>query len=219
VSIPTEVVQPFAEQLHAEAARRTSVRGSARVRLESPQGSGSAREIIIVQRPIQLRLETLNLLGQTQAVLVTDRDGFVFFDGAAFERGALSDGLLRERMGLDLTPEEAVEVLLAAPEFDPAQLGAALAVGDEQWVETDRGRLRIGPEGELRGFQALTPWGGVRWTAEYDQWRDVTGGRYPFVVRLEFPGTGTRAELSLREAEVNPTLDPSLFDLRLGAAR
>jgi outer membrane biogenesis lipoprotein LolB len=195
------------------------MRATARVRLDSPQGSGSVREVIVVQRPVQLRLETLNLLGQTQAMLVTDGGGYAYFDGAAVEQGELSETLLRERMGLDLTPEEAVEVLLAAPFFDPSKLGPAIEVGDERWVETGRGRLRIGPEGELRGFQALSPRGHVRWAAEYDRWRDVAGGRYPFVVRLEFPATETRVELSLREAEVNPDLDPSLFRLRGGASR
>lgn len=210
--VPLDVVRPLLEQLHDEAALRSSIRGSGKVKLKSPSGSGSAREVIVAERPVRLRLETLNVLGQTQAVLITDGHGFVYFDGKRLERGVLSEGVLRDRVGLDLTAEEAVEVLLAAPAFEIEKIRHAIAVGDERWVDLEERRLRIGPDGELRGFEALDPSGAVRWMVGYDRWRDVVGGRYPSVVTLEFPYTETSAELALNEVELNATLDPRLFD-------
>jgi hypothetical protein len=211
LSVPLDVVRPLLEQLHDDAALRSSIRGWGKVRLESPAGSGSAREVIVAERPVRLRLETLNILGQTQAVLITDGRNFVHFDGKSVERGELSESVLRDRMGLDLTAEEAVEVLLAAPAFDVGQMRHAIAVGDERWVEMEARRVRIGPAGELRGFDALDRSGSVRWMAGYDRWSEVDGGRYPLVVKLEFPYTETSAELVLNEVELNATLDPKLF--------
>jgi hypothetical protein len=182
------------------------------VKLDSPSGSGRLREVIVLERPASVRLETLNLFGQTQALLVTDGERFVAHDANGLERGPVYDGLLGERFGLDFTLEEAVEALLAAPIFDPSQARRAFNVGEEHWVETDRRRIRLGPGGELRGLDALSGRGAVRWEAEYDRWREVEGGRYPFRVRLVF-ATGVTAEVSVRELELNPVLDPALFVL------
>jgi hypothetical protein len=219
LSVPLDAVRPLLEQLQHEAALRSSIRGSGKIKLRSPSGSGSAREVIVAERPVRLRLETLNILGQTQAVLITDGRRFVYFDGGSIERGTLSDSVLRDRVGLDLTAGEAVEVLLAAPAFELDELRDAIAVGDERWVELEKRRLRIGPDGELRGFEALDQSGAVRWMAGYDQWRDVAGGRYPLVVKLEFPFAAASAELALNEVELNATLDPALFEGPMGKPR
>jgi hypothetical protein len=88
-----------------------------------------------------------------------------------------------------------------------------VAIGDEHEVEGAGHRLRIGPDGELAVVQSLDGAGAVRWVARYERWRDVEGGRYPFLVRLEFPATGARAEVALRRVELNPRLDPGLFRL------
>ena len=169
------------------------------------------RQVIVVARPASIRLETQNLFGQTQALLVTDGERFLVLDGNGFEGGRLYDGLLGERLGLELTVEEAVEALLAAPVPDPEEALRAYSVGDEHWMETDRRRIRIGPDGELRALGALGAGGELRWEAEYERWREVAGGRYPFRVRLSFP-KGVEAQVSLREVELNPVLPPGLFD-------
>jgi outer membrane biogenesis lipoprotein LolB len=215
---PQEIL-PLLEDVRDEGARRNSLRGLAKVKLESPEASGSVREVILAERPGRLRLETLNLLGQTQAVLVTDGSGYAYYEGGTVERGVVGEGLLRRRLGLDLSPEEAVETLLVDPRFDLVQARGAVAVGEDRYVEAGLRRLRIGPEGEVRGLEALDEDGTVRWAVEYGRWQDVAGERYPFTVRLEFPATQVRAELLLREVELNADLDPSLFDLPRGASR
>jgi hypothetical protein len=69
------------------------------------------------------------------------------------------------------------------------------------------------PDGELLQVESLDASGRVRWRAEYDRWRDVPGGRYPYAMAFTFPASELRAELELDEVEVNPVLDPSLFSL------
>ena len=216
--IPPASVAPLLERVRVEGEQRTSIRGLARVKVDSPEGSGRLREVIVLERPASVRLETLNLFGQTQALLITNGSHYVARDRSGLERGLVYDTLLGERLGLDFTVEEAVEALLAAPAIGPGEVQRAFAVGDQFWVETSTRRIRIGPEGELLGLDALEGPGRVRWAADYGRWREVEGGRYPFHVRLVF-ATGVEAEVSIREVELNPVLDPGLFELVAGDPR
>jgi len=101
--------------------------------------------------------------------------------------------------------------LLAAPlatDWPPREI---LGRGAERELRGDVQSVRFGAGGELSAIAALDARGKVRWLAEYDEWRDVPGGRYPFLLVLSFPETELRAELALSQVELNPTLDPSLF--------
>ncbi len=228
--LPPLVVQPSADaellsqvaELQAEGARRGSVRAVARVRIEGPGGSGTVREIILARRPASLRLEGLNFLGQTQSLLVTDGQRFLFFDGQEFEQGPVNPDTLMRTLGLDLAPAEAVEALLVAPldgSEPPPAPREVWARGEERWLSYPVRRLRLGPGGELRGIQAIDPLGGVRWEAEYAEWRPLGGSRYPFAITLSFPGSQVRAEVDFEEVELNPPLEARLFRPVLGEAR
>lgn len=195
------------------AAIRRGVRALADLHLDSPTGSGKLREVILVERPARLRLETLNLLGQTQALLVTDGGRFGFYDGRAFERGAVEPGLLLGRLGLDLEPEEAVRVLLAAPVLSGEPPQAVFALGAERVAQFARQRIRFAADGDLRAVESLDEYGELRWAAEYRGWRDVDGGRYPFDMHLRFPRSRVDARLELDEVDLNPALAPALFTL------
>lgn len=205
-------VQGWIERAKVEARERRGIRAVGRLRVSAPQGGGRTREVIIAERPARLRLESLNFLGQTGTLLVTDGERFSFFDGEGVERGRVSDDLLLDRFGLDLGPAEAVDLLLgdALPGGPPRRV---LGSGAERVVEFDSERARFGGDGELRAVQALDASGAVRWEAEFGSWRPVAGGRYPFDLVLYFPLTDLRAELELQEVEVNPDLDGSLFSV------
>jgi hypothetical protein len=198
-------------------AARRSLRALAALRLDSPSGSGTLREVILIERPSRLRLETLNLLGQTQAVLVTNGERFGFYDGGEFEAGPVEPGLLRERLGLDLRPDEAVRVLLAAPALTREPPEMVYAQGADRIVQFPRQRVRFAADGDLRAVESLDERGEVRWVAEYHGWRDVDGGRYPFVMQLRFPGSRVHAELELDSVELNPALAAELFTLSRAA--
>ena len=202
------------ETLYLESAQRSSVRAVARVRIQGPGGSGSMREIILARRPASLRLEGLNFLGQTQSLLVTDGQRFLFFDGRAFEQGPVDSDTLLQTLGLDLAPAEAVEALLAIPLDGSAPLPTPREVwvrGTEHWLSYALQRLGLGPGGQLRGIEATDLEGGIRWAAAYSGWREVDGGRYPFKMALSFPDTELRAEIDFEEVELNPRLETGLF--------
>jgi hypothetical protein len=192
-------------------AERRSVRAFAKLRVASEQGGGSVRAAILAERPARLRLETLNLLGQTQTLLVVDGERFAFYDGRAIERGVTAPELLRERLGLDVEPQEAVALLLAAPELPQQAPARVWLAGEERRAEFADTSVSFGADGALSGVARLDAAGGARWSAQFSDWRAVPGGRYPGALSFDFPGTGVRAELALSEVELNPELEPSLF--------
>jgi len=170
----------------------------------------------MAQRPRQLRLESLNFLGQTQSLLVTDGSSFWFFDGRALDHGLLSEDLLRQRLGVDLGPDEAVAVLLAAPRLEAGAPLEILALGEDRIARFAGQRVRFSADGELRSVEVLDPEGALRWSARYERWRAVGEDRYPFEMVLRFPRTALRAELRVDEVELNPALDAELFVLPPG---
>ncbi|MFI5314677.1 MAG: hypothetical protein ACHQ6T_03170 [Myxococcota bacterium] len=211
------VLRARVETAAAQASERRTLRAVGKLRLQSPDGSTSVQEVVLAERPARLRLESLNMLGQAASLLVTDGERFAFFDGKRLESGATDSGTLRQRLGLALAPSEAVRALLAAPlevEWAPS---AILGRGEEREVRLPAESLRFAPSGELSAIAALDSAGAVRWRAEYAEWRDVPGGRYPFSLVLSFPASELRAELALSQVELNPALDASLFRVARGA--
>jgi outer membrane lipoprotein-sorting protein len=209
-------IESYLAAARASASQRRAVRAVGKLSLESPRGSGDVREVIVVERPGRLRLEALNVLGQTQALLVADGERFAFYDGSTLQGGPLSDDVLREHLGIDLEPGEAVDVLLGAPRIQAGPPLRVLGQGEDRIAELDSQLVRFGANGELRGVASLGPSGLPRWSVEYSSWRDAGAGQYPFSMILSFPRLATRAELRVREAELNPQLDTSLFHVPTG---
>lgn len=219
VSGEDERIQAWLARSRAEGEQRWAVRALGSLKLDSPSGSGRVKQVILAQRPALLRLESLNFLGQTQSLLVTDGQRFSFFDGRELLGGAVSQDVLLQYLGLDLEPADAVRVVLAAPLIGDEAPRAILGAGDERLVELNAQRLHFGPDGELLGVEVRDLAGATRWRATYQRWRAVPKGRYPFVVGLFFPRTELHAELRLDEVEVNPELDPALFRVPHGKLR
>jgi hypothetical protein len=213
-----ERIAGWLERARSAGSARHALRAFGTLKLESASGSGSVKQVLMAERPMRLRLESLNFLGQTQSLLVTDGSSFWFFDGHALDRGPLSDELLRRHLGVDLGPDEAVAVLLAAPRLEEGAPLEILALGEERIARFAGQRVRFSPEGDLRSVEVLDPAGGLRWAARYERWRPVGEDRYPFEMVLRFPRTALRAELRVDEVELNPALDSELFVLPSGGS-
>ena len=116
-----------------------------------------------------------------------------------------------ERLGVDLAPPEAVAALLVAPLRPAGELVDVRGREQEREIRLESERIVLGPKGDLRVYESLGPDGAVRWYARYDDWREVSGGRYPESVELHFPRTGVRASFRLSRVELNAALDDALF--------
>ena len=135
------------------ASQRQRLRGLARLAVDRNDGSVRLRgkQLVVLERPSRLRVEILGFLNQPLAVIATDGEGFEVYraEDQSYEAGEVDDRLLWNEAGIDLSPEEAVAVLLGVPISDPLPaLANAVSDGD--------GRIRISRQAR-NGRNSLRP--------------------------------------------------------------
>ncbi len=211
------------------AAERQRLRALARLAVERADGSASLRgkQLVVLERPSRMRVEILGFLNQSLAVIATDGEGFEVYraEDRSYESGVADERLLRDEAGIDLSPEEAVAVLLGVPISEPLP-APARALGDaDGWVRIDltagpdiaAQRVTFDAEGRLRALEVLGDSGATVWSAHFDAYRDVEGAAFAHSIALDVHSGATRAEISFRDVELNPELPPGLFRLFRGA--
>jgi hypothetical protein len=208
------------------AESRQALRGRARLAVDDAEGRVHlrGRQLLVVERPARLRVEVQGLLDQTVAVLVTDGDRYELFraDDRSYQSGLLPPGLLREQAMLDLTPQEAIDVLLGAPAPDPSLAPRAALRDRDGGVVLElagpdgqlRRRARFDVKERLHQLEVFGPDGALAWRASFDDFRPIGGVDFAHVVVLETGAPETRAEIALRDVELNPKLPPGVFRLR-----
>jgi len=209
---PRQLLDDWVER----ASQRQRLRGLARLAVDRDDGS-------MQLRGKQLRVEILGFLNQSLAVIATDGEGFEVYraEDQSYEAGEVDERLLWNEAGIDLSPEEAVAVLLGVPISEPLPAAAnAVRDGDGRIridLADDRGRVvervTFDPEGRLRTFEALDDSGAVLWDARFDEYRDVGGSPFAHSIGLDVRSGKTRAEITFRNVELNPDLPPGMFRL------
>jgi len=224
VEADTADTRALLASLDAARDSRRSLRGTLRLALDGPQGSFRAKQVLVAERPSQLRVEVQGLLAQTVAVLVTDGQRFELFRARerTIEYGPVYPGLLRDVARIDLEPAEAVQMTLGAPTIpEGLHVAAAFQQGDETQLELadeagrTRARLAFGPARELRRAERLDDAGLPLWKAEYADFRDVGGVPFAHTLRIDFPPTQTEASLEFQRVELNPALPADVFVFRV----
>ena len=202
----------------------------ARLAVDAPGAGQDGRDLALrskqrlwLARPAQLRVEVLGFLDTTLAVLVTDGERYSLFESQEqrFEEGPVYPELLWDAAHLALTPAEAVEVILGAPEPDAGLTrGAAYLVGERVRIDlTDPGgRVRrvveFGAGGELRRLAQSDESGEVAWEALFDDYAEIDGAPFARDVALRSASGRTHAALVLRAVELNPDVPADIFRLR-----
>jgi len=200
----------------AARGERTSLRAYARVRIQAELGKARVREVIAAERPARLRVETINFFGQAQSLLVADGERSALVEGGQVLESVVPGELL-VRLGLDLTPAEAIDLLLATPAVPEVAPRSVWVAGESFIAEYPTRRVRLDRGGAVRAVEAREPTGELRWIVEFDAWSDVAGGRYPLEIRAYFPLTDLRAEFVMEDVELNAELDAGLFECSICA--
>lgn len=221
-------VRPLAllESLARAGEARHSLRGVARLGIEGPAGEGRAKQLLLVERPAQLRVEILGLLDQRIAVLTTDGAEYRLFraEDRSLTGGPVHAALLWEVAGLAVTPEQAVRLLLGAPALPAdARLVAGSQLADGRVELTLRGpeaaesvRVAFDPAGRLVAWTLFGVGDEPLQEARWSDHRSVGDDEFPYRIELEEHTTGARAQVRFLTVELNPVLSPELFELRLG---
>jgi len=218
---PRQLLDDWVER----ASQRHRLRGLARLAVDRNDGSVRLRvkQLVVLERPSRLRVEILGLLNQSLAVIATDGERFEVYraQDQSYEAGEVDDRLLWHEAGIDLSPEEAVAVLLGVPISEPLPAPAnAVRAGDGR-IQIDLAdaqgavvqRVTFDSAGRLRAFDVLDDSGAVLWAAQFDEYREVDGSLFAHSIGLDVGSGKTRAEISFRKVELNPDLPPGLFRL------
>jgi hypothetical protein len=215
--------------LHARSESVTGVRAAMRLALDAPDLRFRRPQRMALKRPARLRVEILGLFGQIAAVLVTDGADYQLFDSESgeLEAGSVTPDLLWRVARVDLTPEEAVSLLIGAPQPLPELSRSSSYLREDggvavEFIDADelvRERFEFGALGML---QAMTRWdaAGERiWQASFDDYREVEGTPFAHQVDLKFPRVEAKASLSFKSVSFDPELPDDLFVLSIPAAR
>lgn len=216
-------VRGLLRELRETSAQRSALRGSASLSLDSPQLRFSRPQRLVLRKPASLRIEVLGLFDQVAAVVATDGETFGFVDmlSGARDSGPVDDEVLWRTARVDLTPADAVSLLLGAPTLDPGAdvrsavrfadggVGAlAQGPGASHWLEWDAA-------GGLRRVERRDLDGVVRWNARYADRREVSGVSFAHSIELEFARVGALARFQYDSVELQPELSASLFVLQV----
>ena len=216
------------DQVRAAQARVQRVRGSARVRIASPGGSGTFSEFAAAEKPDRVRLETLDFFGNPAAVLVAAGGRFSFLDRRAnvLYRGDATPENVSRLLPVMLPIEELATILCGSAPLLPGTplqadvdgglllltigqggLGQRVAIGERASVEWSRIRRIDRDEGGAS--REVAP----AYDLEFGTFRGRAGVRFPTELHLDAPSGRAHVDFSWRDVEVNASLDPALFRL------
>ncbi len=213
--------------LTRDAEARQSLRGVARLAVDSPAGSGRATQILVLERPARLRIEVLGLLDQTLALLVTDGERYrlVRSQDRSVQMGPVYDALLLDVTGLAVTPAQAVGVLLGAPFSPDARLERASLLPDgvvrlelRRDGALEREQLECNADGNLQRWALLGADGDVMLEVLYDDHRPLDAIAFAYQVEVRDPRADASVRVAWSRVEVNPVLPPELFAVPAEAA-
>jgi hypothetical protein len=208
--------------------QRNGLRARARFSVDAEEGEGGgptrirSRQRLSLERPSRLRVSMQGPLRTPVALLITDGARYELrgADGS-HESGSVHRALLRQLTGLDLDPEQAVNLLLGMPRLSDHS-GSRQAVslpggGLRVEVQDVRGlsavQLDFDAQGRLRAFESGSVAPAL--VVTFDDYASVDGS--PFAHRIEVVTGGARARLQLWDVELNPELAADSF--RVDAAR
>lgn len=221
---PIEEPETLLAHLDKRSAQLVSIKAEARVRLRTPQQSGTVTEFIAAMRPAFLHLQTLNFFGKPVAVLVSDGDTFALFheEQAAYYTGPATAQNVSQLLPIVVSPRELTALLLGdVPRIRPEKM--SLEIDEERraylltlegnratqriWVDTEQ---LVPLRSEIRGIAA--------YDLDHSNYEKVEG--LPFATTVELIAvdpdgkpTGIEVRLSWRDIELNPEADLTLFSL------
>jgi hypothetical protein len=203
----------------AAQARVATLQGDGKIRLDSPQGSGSVSAFLSASRPGLLRVEMFDFFNRPIAVLVTDGQRFGLFQSQEnkFYQGPATPRNLSRFLPVALPSEELVSVMLGQVPFIPAdRMTLALDEREGLYVLTlYRGEvsqvLHIHPRhlrvvrSQVRGLRA--------YELTYENFKERGELVFPREVTLRSSTADTSLGLRYTDITLNESPDLTLFDL------
>ncbi|MHB8874146.1 MAG: DUF4292 domain-containing protein [Myxococcaceae bacterium] len=203
------------------AAEKTvySVKGEAKIKVDSPEGKGVVTLFMAVTHPSLIHLESLDFFGKPQAVLVSDGRDFGLYraDEGRYYRGPATAENIGRFLPVALPPGELTALMLGrAPRIphDTAELGVdeagklyRVTLKKDAVTQT----LVISPKNHRVVESHLT--GANAYDLSFQDIEEVDRGTYPRKVVMRSPSAGATVELLYKDVAVNEAPDLTLYTL------
>lgn len=213
---PKDVGELLQRVAHSEK-QVSSIKGDAKLKIDSAKGSGTVSLFAAVEEPAQLHLETLDFFGRPTGSFVSDGTKFGLYDANAgrYYTGPASAENVGRFVPIAMAPAELAALLLGrAPRIDGAtptmtldpKLGlfevtlTRAPVVQKVWVKPPEYRV---VKSRVTGISA--------YDLDFDELQTVGSLTYPRKVLLE--AHGEKLELNYKDISVNETSDPAMYQL------
>ena len=215
----------LAAQVREAQARSRSVRGEARVRIETAEFSGTVPALIAAEKPDRLLVQTLDFFGNAASVLASADGALSLYDARAnvLYRGAATPENLARLVPLPVSPADLAAILCGSAPLlegepvsaEPGRGHVTLVIAGDALTQT----LRVG-EGAAVLASALRADGApVRGTydVEFARHEPLGGVRFPGEASLSAGAPRVRMKLVWIDVEPGAALDPRMFTPRVPA--
>ena len=191
-----------------------SLRALAQVDYAGPEGKHGFQEAVVVQRPDQLRLETLSLLGTILIVTANGSEivGYHPREGV-FVRGAATKENLQRYTQIPLNLEEITMLLMGLPPVEASapwkQQGNALTFssnGSERDVLLFESQQPVPTV-----WQRLNERGEVELAARFSNYVMTPAGLFPTQITFESNMQKKKLEIRYQEPDLNTAIQAELF--------
>lgn len=201
-------------------AQVLSLKGEAKLKITSTNGSGSAGLFVAVTHPSLIHLEVLDFFGRPQAVLTTDGAIFKLYDAQAskFITGPASPANMAKVVPIVMPPHELAALLLGrVPRIETADTSMRFIDATGRFELTLKGQgIEQIVEVEPPSYRAVSSrFTGVdAYALQFDDVQaSPSGAAYPHRAKLSKTSVGTELELKFTDVELNPPADLTLFEL------
>ncbi|MGV3619760.1 MAG: DUF4292 domain-containing protein [Archangium sp.] len=195
-------------------AQVTSIKGDAKLFVDSPQGKGSVTLFVGVAQPSLVHIEQLDFFGRPQGVFVTDGERFGLYQAAenTYFRGPATAPNLGKFLPVVMPPSELASVMLGrAPRIAHESLSMRFA--DGLFVLTlKKGSVTQTLHVQPPSYRAVKS--AVEGIDAYELAFSDIEDNFPKTVFLKAAKAKTSVELSLKSVTVNEEPDLTMFDLQ-----
>ncbi len=205
-------------QVRAAQAQVASVRGEARLRIETESGSGTVRAFLAARKPDRAYVETVDFFGNTVSVLATAGGELSLYDARArvLYRGAATPENLARLVPIRLSATDLATLLCGSAPLvagepvraDPGRGHVTLEIAGREESEV----LRIGAGAKVLSASRRPAGGGQGgWELAFRAFDAFEGRRFPGEVALSARGAAVSMRLTWVEVEPGAGVEDALF--------
>jgi len=220
--LPDQIIlhQKMIQQMREETQRIHTLTGTARVSIRTSAGRDAMEEVILLQIPDAVRLESWNPAGGLQLLMISRGKRGVFVVPGEFKtyEFASEPGPLKRFLGLDLSIPDLIRILMGRPPLPPLEPDHILIELDHEEtmlkILNDRRVIQkvwMDPAGRIIRWERLNAKGSPVETLVFDDFRAVEGISIPY--HITYSGSeGVELTLRYRSLLLNQAIEGSLFE-------